>query len=386
MRIAYCTNNIEGLGGFEKVTILKANALSEIAGNEVFVIVTDHKGEKSMLAQLNTNVTFINLNINYYDDDWKPGLLPRFQMLRKRILHKNLLKKKLDIINPDIAIGTGRSEKFFLRKGYLKNVKTVIVREIHSASNYRNILATTFSQRILARIFNLIDHKVISRFYYDAIVCLTAEDKLENWKGVKNVYAIPNPLTISTTYEKVEKRKVVVAVGRLSSEKNFESLLRIFSNVINNNHGWSLEIYGEGPEKHKLATNIKKLNLENYAFLKGQSTKISDILSSSSILALTSSLEGFALVLVEAMSRAMPVISYDCTYGPSSIISNMTDGFLIKENDEEEFALKLSLLMSNETLRLEMGKNAYEKSKQYHPEVISKQWMDLFHNLINSKS
>jgi len=384
MRIVYCTNNIEGFGGIEKVTIIKANALAEIAGNKVYIIVTDHKG-KQMLAELHPAVTLINLNINYYDDDWKPGIGAKITGFKKRLLHKKFLKVNLDRINPDIAIGTGRAEKFFLRKGYLNNPDTIIVREMHSTSDYRQILARTFRHKLIAKLQDRLDYKILAPHFYDAVVCLTPEDKEHNWKGSENVYVMPNPLTISREFEDLQKRKVVISMGRLSPKKNFSSLINAFSLVVSKFPEWTLEIYGDGPEKMKLDQLIINNNLQQSVFLKGQSTEVSRLFTSSSIFAFTSTLEGFPLVLVEAMSRGIPLVSYDCKYGPSSIISDGIDGFLIKENDEKEFAKKLHLLMGDTSRRIKMGKNGQKKSVQYHPEEIAERWMKLFSFLIENK-
>ena len=101
----------------------------------------------------------------------------------------------------------------------------------------------------------------------------------------------------------------------------------------------------------------------------------------SSIFVLPSRSEGFGMVLIEAMSCGLPVISFDCPFGPKNIISNEEDGFLIENGNIEAFAEKLKLLIKDSDLRQKLGKNGIEKSKQYEPFEIVNQWDQLFKNL-----
>ena len=114
MKIAYCLNSIRYLGGIQKVTVVKANALSEIPENEVYIIVTDNK-EGVLLEPLSPKVKLIDLDINYYEDDYKS----RWNVLKgifiKRREHKKRLTSVLKEIQPDIAISVGQSEKNMLR-------------------------------------------------------------------------------------------------------------------------------------------------------------------------------------------------------------------------------------------------------------------------------
>ena len=101
----------------------------------------------------------------------------------------------------------------------------------------------------------------------------------------------------------------------------------------------------------------------------------------SSIFVLSSRYEGFGMVLIEAMSFGIPCISFDCNYGPSDIIKNNEDSFLIKNGDEKDFAKKLQLLMKDESLRKEMGEKARKNVERFLPENVVKNWDELFRSL-----
>ena len=87
------------------------------------------------------------------------------------------------------------------------------------------------------------------------------------------------------------------------------------------------------------------------------------------------------MVLIEAMSFRIPCVSFDCNYGPSDIVRNNEDGFLVENGNEKEFAEKLQLLMKNETLRLQIGEKARENVKRFLPQNVVKQWDELFKKL-----
>ena len=102
MKIVYCTDSICYAGGIQRITIAKANALSQIEGNEVWIIVTDNK-QKPVLP-INPEVHIIDLDINYFEDDWKSKLHVIKGILIKRKQHRKKLKTVLNQINPDIVI------------------------------------------------------------------------------------------------------------------------------------------------------------------------------------------------------------------------------------------------------------------------------------------
>ena len=102
----------------------------------------------------------------------------------------------------------------------------------------------------------------------------------------------------------------------------------------------------------------------------------------SSIFVLSSRYEGFGMVLIEAMSFGIPCVSFDCNYGPSDIIKDGEDGFLIKNGDEKDFAQKLQELMRDENLRKEMGEKARVNVERFLPEHVVKKWDELFKKIV----
>lgn len=380
MKIVYCLNSIRYLGGIQRVTIVKANALSEVEGNEIYIVVTDNKNGV-ITEPLSSKVHLIDLDINYYEDDYKS----RWNVLKgifiKRRAHKKRLASVLNKIQPNIVVSVGQSEKNMIPsiKGKWKTI-----REFHFVKDYRLRQAKSFFDKMLAWGGNLYDfHYKIRK--YDQIVTLTYEDKETNWKGWKNVSVIPNPSTFHTDQTSSLSEKKVISVGRLTPQKNYASLIRAFKNVTEKHPDWILEIYGDGPQEVELKSLITQLNLEKHVFLKGFSSNVKDVMTNASIFALSSVFEGFGLVIVEAMACGLPVVSYACPCGPKDIISEEKDGFLINVNDEVALANKINTLIENKDLQKQMSNAAITKAEKYKIENITSIWMNLFNILRHEK-
>lgn len=377
MKIVYCLNSICYLGGIERVTIVKANALAEMPGNEVFLIVTDNKRDYKVNA-LSPKVNLVDLHVNYFDDDWKAWYIALKSSIVKRRQHKRRLTKALFEIQPDIVVSVGQSEKYFLPtiRGKWKTI-----REIHFTSNYRLLFASNARQRLMARLANLYDFHRINK--YDKTVILTREDKEAKWKYNKKVMVIPNPITIPNTEEKsfLASKKIVVA-GRLTEQKNFSSVIRSFKMVVLKHPDWSLDIYGEGPLKEQLQNLISNIGLERNVFLRGYTSQVREKMLEASCYVLSSLYEGFPLVLLEAMSCGLPVVSYACPCGPKDLVEEGRNGFLVPVCDERALADRICLIIEDENLRKSMGLAAKQTSEKYKLEIIMQMWMDLFKKLL----
>lgn len=379
MKIVYCVDSIKYLGGIQRVTIVKANALASIPSNDVYIVVADNKGGV-MLSPLSDKVHLVDLNVNYYADDWKSKFNTIKGIIIKRIEHKKKLKAFLNQLQPDVVISVGLSEKNFLPliKGpWLK------IREFHFERNYRLDLAQSFFQRVVAVLGNICDSFFLKK--YDKIVSLTREDVEKNWKGFDNVAVVPNPITVNVSQVAELKQKRVVALGRLSPEKNFASLIRAFKLVVAVHPDWELIIYGDGSQKGMLLKLVEDLGLKNNVKLPGYTGNVTQALLDSSIFALSSVFEGFSLVILEAMACGVPVVSYACPCGPRDLIREGVDGFLVPVNNEKLMAERLIFLIENENARIKAGHSAKIRSLDFSLDNVTRIWMELFNTLLQSK-
>lgn len=379
MNIVYCTDSYRYFGGIQRVTIEKVNALAEIPGYNIYLIVSDNKtGE--IPFPLSPKVNLIDLDINYYDDDWKSKLHLLKSITIKRLRHKRQMKQALKKIKPDIIIATGTSEKYFINsiKG---NAKTI--REIHFTSNYRDLTthkAPTF-YKLLSKLSSFIDYR-LSINNYDLIAVLTQEDKDNMWKNNPKVIVMPNPVTFSSPEQSPLTEKELISIGRLCSPKNFSSLIRICAEVFKKHPDWHLSIWGDGAERNHLEKLIDTLGLNSNVFLPGSTNKISEKLLKSSIFVLSSDYEGFGIVIVEAEECGLPIVSFACPYGPKDIITDGKNGFLIPPGDEDMFAQRICQLIENKELRCAMGNEAKLNASKYSSEKIINRWCEVFENLV----
>lgn len=174
----------------------------------------------------------------------------------------------------------------------------------------------------------------------------------------------------------VEKENYILMVGRYIESKQQDKLIRIFSKV--NAPDWKLVLLGydhlkqENQKKWEALT--KELKIEDSVIFTGKKSNVEDYYNKSKIFAFTSKSEGFPNVIGEAMSASLPVVAYDCIAGPSDLVKNNENGFLIPLDDEKLFAEKLQYLIDNQSAREEFGKNAKINMSQYELDYICKKY------------
>lgn len=244
--------------------------------------------------------------------------------------------------------------------------------------------AKSLRDKLVALIGDFIDFRINLK-KYDHVVVLTKEDKDTNWKHEDCVSYIYNPLTISPGKVSSLDNKRVVSAGRLCIVKNHISLIRAWKYVYEKHPDWILEIWGDGDQKSILIDEIKNLNLSDVILLKGYTFDIASIFADASCFVLSSIAEGLPLVVVEAMSCGLPVVSYMCPCGPKDIIEHSKNVFLCEVNDGRKLASYIDFLIENEDLRKEMGKEALKRSKEFNIEKIAKEWESLFLKLLKKK-
>ncbi|WP_117882555.1 glycosyltransferase family 4 protein [Aureibaculum luteum] len=204
-----------------------------------------------------------------------------------------------------------------------------------------------------------------------------AKDIIQKETGVKNIRIIPNPVRIIKD-DHQKKEKIILNVGRLIPAKGQFFLLEACRLI--NNKDWKFVILGEGNLRKKLEEQINDLNIKGQVLLPGVEKNIDKWLNKSSIFVLPSISEGFPNALLEAMSAGLPVVSFDCKVGPSDIIDDGENGYLVPEGNVHLLAEKIAFLMENATLRNSIAEKAKLDSKKYEIGIISEKILDFCTN------
>ena len=195
-----------------------------------------------------------------------------------------------------------------------------------------------------------------------------------------NVYAQSNDRYLGRPFSPYCKE--AIAVGRLNREKHFDALIKAWRIVADKYPDWTLDIWGgNGPLYDILKSLIVELQLENQVFLRGETPDISIKMAESSLIVSTSVTEGMPLVLLEALSAGLPIVTFNYMYGADEIVTEGENGFIVEEDDLNALAERIGRLITDENLRKTMGKNAHISSVKFRPEVIAQRWMKLFHSL-----
>ena len=346
MKIVYVIEKLSGIGGMERIITDKMNYLVRHTAHEVVLLLL-WRDEKPFAYPLDERVKIIRLNVPFQH---KIRLLFAF--------HKTIRK-----INPDITVYTWVMGAFLAA---FSGWKGKCIYEAHRAR------PTMKHQRIVS----LMEKKV------DAIVTLTQQDT-KDYPRAKRVTLIPNFTSLHVEKPSDCMAKRCVSIGRMIDVKNFSRLLDIWGKVLEKYSDWHLDIVGEGSEREALQKKIESLNLSESVTLHKATNNVIPYYVNSSIYLMTSRFEGLPMVLIEAQTCGLPIVSLDCDYGPRHIIEDGVTGRLIPYNDDNAMVDAICELIDNQDKRQQMGKAALIASQRYTPESIMNKWTELFDEIKN---
>ncbi|WBX70733.1 glycosyltransferase family 4 protein [Tenacibaculum retecalamus] len=367
MKIVYCTDQVYLHGGIEKVLAQKINYFIN-KKYEVHLITSEQKG-KSFCYEMNKKLHFHDLSINYTRTKSYFSL----DNLKQVPKHFKSIKEKLEEIKPDVIVICNYTFDFYFIPLLSKKTKTI--REFHASRFYssKDIVNASFMKKMMNKVNNFFEKK------YSHVVLLNNDEK-QYYKS-NNLTVIPNAILFNknTSIRSGKREQIVIAAGRIAPVKQFDHLIDVWEQLYNKHQDWSVHIYGEGNLDlvKELDDTIKQRGIKNIE-MKGVTNQLEDKMKEASIYAMTSLTECFPMVLLEALSSGLPVISYNSPHGPKNIISNKEDGVIVKHNDIESFTKQLSELITNEKKREEYSKNAYKNVIKFHEDIIMDKWVTLF--------
>lgn len=378
MIIVYIYDAIARIGGVERILVDKMNYLANVYGYEIYLI-TAAQGKHAFSFPLSHKVRHIDIDARFhvqYQFGYPKRLWVKWRTDRD---FKHRLQKQIDVIQPDMIIGTTyyKADVICRLKCGAKKIIESHCAKSHTGQN-DGIRRNTFLQWL--HTLRLIRYNRTVERRSDVVVALTKGDAAE-WSRPEKVTVIPNMATQMPEAKASCEAHRVISAGRLIYQKGYDRLIESWNIVHRKHPDWKLDIFGNGPAYQELQEQISRNKLDGVVSIHPPTDHLAEEFLQSSIYVMSSRYEGFGLVLVEAMACGLPCVSFDCPYGPADIIKNGEDGFLIENSHIGQMAEKINYLIENESERFRMGEQARENVRRFSKENIMKKWDRLFRSL-----
>lgn len=210
------------------------------------------------------------------------------------------------------------------------------------------------------------------------IVVLTEHDRkcyVKKWKKCTGSVTVIGNFTDSYYVKDDTVSNTVLSAGRLWNIKQYDLLIEAWALISKKVGEWKLVILGEGTERKKLEGLIEKYSITN-VYLPGNKQNIEDYYKKADIFTVTSTAEGFPMVILEAMAFSIPIAGFMSEGGVDELVDER-NGILTKQGDIYGLADALLKLINDRDLRCRMGKASYQKSLKYSNEKIVEKWKDV---------
>jgi glycosyltransferase involved in cell wall biosynthesis len=195
---------------------------------------------------------------------------------------------------------------------------------------------------------------------------------------------IPNPVDLPANWRERRGGNVLAAVGRLVPQKGFDLLLQAFAEIAPRFSGWTLVIWGEGEERARLERQRDSLGLRDRVRFPGVSERPGVWVETADAFVLSSRYEGWGIVLLEAMAAGLPVVSFDCEWGPRDMVEDGVDGLLVPREDVTALARALAAVLGDPTLRARLGTTARASAQRFTPDKVAARWDEVVQDALGS--
>ncbi|MBO7497557.1 MAG: glycosyltransferase [Salinivirgaceae bacterium] len=344
MRILFFINHLAG-GGAERVAATLLNHLCE--RHEISIVFfSDKKASYEISPEIATQKIIIEGK-------------HRIVKALKRI---NRINKLIKSYNPDLIISFLTYTNIYVLLANMFLRKKIIVSE-HNTLN-------RIKQKSIS---------ILRRLLYptaDEITFVTKSDQ-QNFGLPQKSITIYNPALFESFNNIDDRQKSIITIAAYNRwyNKGLDLLLKAWAQIAPQNPNWNLEIYGDKQDEQ--LQNSFLSNKAERTTMNDWCDNIDKVLQTKSIFVLASRFEGCPCSLIEAMSQGCACVVTDCDGGQKEIIEDGVDGLIAKNENVNDIAEKLQMLINDEILRRRLAARAIEKVKMFDKNAFFKQWDNL---------
>jgi len=373
-------------GGAERVATVLANSFVQL-GHEVVFATNKRRSDEPLVYPVDERVKLCKC--------YERCLEPR----RNRVL-RSLIDKCSAIRKAYYFLSYRLDPYITLRRVIAREKPAVVVGFMHTASFQALIASLGIDTVVISSEHNSFERPVdmpMSRKSYffkffvnrcfRAVTVLTAADKRIAQRKLRNVYVMPNPLSLralDAVGAELRPRRIVAA-GRLDVwyYKGFDLLIAAWGRIAHKCKGWSLEIAGQGSDDSVacLRSLIKQNHVEGSVVLSGFHKDMSAVFRRAEIFVLSSRCEAFGMVLIEAMSQGCACVACDYNGRQREIVRSDSEGIVIEPGSVEALSGAMLHLIGNDAYRAEVRERGLLRSSAYEASGIARRWLDLFEEL-----
>lgn len=355
MKIAFHFPRLSS-GGVEKMRIILARELLA-RGHEVHFVLCQVVGE--YLSQVPPGVKIVDLQASRTLRSFLP------------------LRAYLDREAPDALISSlGPQNVVAILAGCFSKAKTKIFVTQHNALRHQSRSGQSLQQQLIPFLYRFLLPKAdgviaVSEGLADEVAEVARFDRGKIFVAYNP--ACPADPPQAGVHEPVLQRPYIISVGRLVEQKGYPDLLEAYAKLCRSNDRFDLVVLGVGPLMEELTTLAASLGVADRVHFLGFRKDPSSYLAAASLFVMASRYEGFGNVLVEALAAGVPVVSTNCDFGPSEILSGGKFGTLVEVGDvdgiERAMQAMLDCPMPAETLRL--------RAMDFAPDAVTDRYLDI---------
>ena len=222
---------------------------------------------------------------------------------------------------------------------------------------------------------------------FDAVVVLTHQqrDDIARRFRAANLAVINHPTAPPPQLQVSRQPGLLVAIARLEQQKRLDHAIRAFALAAPQVPGVVFHIYGTGSQARALKGLVRNLGITDLVQFPGFTNRSMEVFASASAAVLSSSFEGFPLVLSEAMAVGTPFVAYDINYGPAEVIRNGVDGLLVPPGDVQALARAMVRILRDRRFAARLGERAREVVERFPVEIWTAEWTDLLAQLTGGR-